>query len=63
MEAWIGKLDSVEVTKHIKAQHANVAVLMGSLSSCVEIASRWHKPQKHFSPVDFYVSQAIGYPL
>jgi hypothetical protein len=33
---------------------------MGSLSNCVEIASRWHKPQKHFSPVHVGISQAMG---
>lgn len=34
--------------------------LVGSLSSCMENASVWHKPQQHLSPVDLRVSQAIG---
>ena len=26
----------------------------------MEIASGWHKPQQHLSPVDLHISQAIG---
>jgi len=32
----------------------------GSLSNCVEIASRWYESQEHFSPIDLHISQAIG---
>ena len=32
---------------------------LGSMSNCVEIATRWYKPQEHLSPVDLDVSQTI----
>ena len=32
----------------------------GSLSNSVEIATRWHKPQKHLSPVNLHISQTVG---
>ena len=28
----------------------------GSLSNCVETATRWHKAQEHFSPINLYIS-------
>jgi len=30
------------------------------MSNCVEIATRWYKPQEHLSQVDLDISQTIG---
>jgi len=34
--------------------------VFGSLSNCVETATRWHKSQEHLSPVNLHISQTIG---
>jgi hypothetical protein len=41
-----GKAGTIEQVHHILA----------NLSNCVEIATRWYKPQEHFSPINIHAS-------